>query len=74
VHSRQGGGDDHGSWRFSTTGAASLAANISTTNNALTIGGGLTLAEASAVTLGSAGGLITLSGAVDGTAGEWRRR
>ena len=56
---------------FSTTGAANLANNIITTNDALTIGGALVIAEAKTVTLdtGAGAGDITLSSTVNGTAG-----
>jgi hypothetical protein len=54
---------------FSTTGALNLASNITTTNSSISIGGTLTLAEASTPTLSSGSGSITLLGTVDGTAG-----
>ena len=52
---------------FSTTSDVNLASNITTVNNPISIGGNLTLAEASAPTLASGGGAISVTGTTDGT-------
>jgi hypothetical protein len=58
---------------FSTSGAASLANNVTTTNTTISIGGALTIADGANVTLSTQGavgaGDITLAGATNGTAG-----
>jgi hypothetical protein len=55
---------------FSTSGTVNLAGNITTTNTALSIGGGVTVTQGASPTLTSGSGSLTIVGTTDGvTAG-----
>lgn len=53
----------------STTGNVALAADVVTTSANVSIGGSLTLAENSDISIGTANGDVTISGSTQGTAG-----
>ena len=54
---------------FSTSGAATIGNNITTTNTTLSIGGNLILSASAMPTLAAGSGAITITGTTDGTNG-----